>query len=285
MTSIDSWSEIEVANVQESSRLVSAKSVQPLKIFNPTSYCKTCHVMLSNYGGGMVSGDKINLAINCQDNSQLFLNTQANGRVFKTLDNKVAEQTIKGTVGENSIAVLFPDPIVLHSESTFHQIQHWDVKKSSLLFLVDWFNSGRMDMGEKFEFHSFKTALKVQLEGKTILQDQFCFDPKHNIATSPANFANYQTFFSAYLIGCEDDMKFIALNEKLLKLKTKAASDINYDLLEKSSLVSVSRVKRGVIILRALGKSRTDLQPIYEKIIEALSSKDILDYHPLKRKF
>lgn len=278
------WSEIEVANVQNTSRLISSKSVQPLKIFNPRSHSKTCHVMLSNYGGGMVSGDKINLAITCHSNTNLFLSTQANGRVFKSVDQEVSEQTIHGKVDENALLVFFPDPLVLHEQSVFTQNQVWDLKKTSLLFLVDWYNAGRTDAGEKFLFRSLNTEVRVTIEGKLELLDRFGFDPTINIPDSPANFKDYQSFFSVYLLGNLDDQRFTQLHKKLTSLKTKKSEDLKFNIFGNDSIVSVSEVKEGIIILRGLGKSKKDLHYLYEALITQLASEGILGFSPMNRK-
>lgn len=278
-------SEIEVASVKGKSRVISTKSVQPLKIFNPESYSHTCHVMFSNYGGGMVSGDKINIAINCQDGTNLFLNTQANGRVYKTVGQDVSEQNITGSIGKNALVVFFPDPVVLHEGSTFHQKQQWNIQNSSLLFLVDWYNSGRTDAGEKFKFNDLKSDLRVNINGKLRILDRFSFDPKTNIPDSPSNFQNYQTFLSAFWIGNEEDARFVRISKMLLDLKTKEASDLHFDVVGKNTVVSVSNVKEGVIILRALGKNRADLEDICQKILGEFSKEDMMNYNSLKRRY
>lgn len=279
------WSEIEIANVHNTSRLISSKSVQPLKIFNPKSHSKTCHVMLSNYGGGMVSGDKINLAVNCHNKSNLFLSTQANGRVFKSIDQEVSTQTIQGNLGDNAMLVFFPDPVVLHAESCFKQKQLWELKRTSLLFLVDWYNAGRTDVGEKFLFKSLETELRIKIEDKLEVLDRFGFEPDINIPASPANFQDYQSFFSVYLLGNTNDQRFIALQDKLLSLKTKEDDALNFKMLSKGSIVSVSKVKDGIIILRALGKSKKYLHHLYKALMTALASSEILGFCPMKRKF
>ena len=56
------WSELEVAQVQGRSRLITCRNLQPLKILNPAAPASSCHAVLSSYGGGMVAGDTIRLA-------------------------------------------------------------------------------------------------------------------------------------------------------------------------------------------------------------------------------
>lgn len=279
------WSQVEVAQVQEKSKLVTCKSVQPLKILNPASHNKSCHVVLSNFGGGMVSGDQINLHIICGACTNLFLSSQSNSKIFKSIDGAAAEQTITGALEENALAVVFPDPVVLQEGSVYRQVQHWEVQPKSLLFVVDWFHSGRMDMGERYAFSSFFSELKVTAKGKIVLLDRFAFSPEQHIATSPANFGQYQTMFSAYLIGSPGEERFEYLSQQLLQLRMPESAVLGFDMTSKDYVLSVVKAREGAYILRTMAKSRMDLQPLCDAILEALSSDLFLGYNPVKRKY
>ncbi|WP_162053192.1 urease accessory protein UreD [Pontibacter pamirensis] len=279
------WSHIEVCEVQEKSKLVTCKNVQPLKILNPASHNKSCHVVLSNFGGGMVSGDQINLHVTCGTQANLFLSSQSNSKIFKSVDGAAAEQTIKGTLEENALAVVFPDPVVLQEGSIYRQVQHWEMQPKSLLLVVDWFHSGRMDMGERFAFSSFFSELKVTAKGKPILLDRFSFSPEQHIATSPANFGQYQTMFSAYLVGTPGEEKFECLSQQLLQLRMPESTVLNFNMTAKDFVLTVVKAREGVYILRTMAKSRMDLQPLCDAILKALSSDMFLGYNPMKRKY
>jgi urease accessory protein len=285
MTPSHGWSQVEVAEVQEKSKLVACKSVQPLKILNPASHNKSCNVVLSNFGGGMVSGDKINLHITCGARTNFFLSSQSNSKIFKSVDGKSAEQTITGTLGENALAVVFPDPVVLQEGSIYRQVQHWDMQPKSLLLVIDWFHSGRMDVGEQYAFRSFFSELRVTARAKIKLLDRFAFNPEQHIATSPANFSHYQTMFSAYLVGTPGEERFEHLSCQLLQLQMPERAALDFSITSKNFVLSVAKAKEGIYILRAMAKSRMDLQPLCEAILKELSSDLFLGYHPMKRKY
>jgi len=274
-----------VAEVQAKSKLVSCKSVQPLKILNPASHNKSCHVVLSNFGGGMVSGDQINLQVTCGTRTALFLSTQSNSKIFKAVDGAAAEQTITGTLEENALAVVYPDPVVLQEGSIYKQVQHWEVQPNALLLVIDWFHSGRMDLGERYAFSSFFSELKVTAKGKTLLLDRFAFSPAQHIATSPANFGQYQTMFSAYLIGSPGEERFEQLSRQLLQFRMPEREAPHFTLTFEDCVLSVVKAKESVYILRAMAKSRIDLQPLCEALLQALASDLFLGYNPVKRKY
>ncbi|MCJ8164224.1 urease accessory protein UreD [Pontibacter sp. E15-1] len=279
------WSAVEVEVVRGKSRVVGCRSRQPLKILNPASHQASCHVVLSNFGGGMVSGDQIQLQLRCGAGSRLFLSTQANGRIFKSVDGAEACQTIAGTLAQNALAVLFPDPVVLQEGSRYRQVQHWDIQPKAVLLVIDWFHSGRMDTGERFAFHSFFSELRVTSAGKTLLLDRFSFQPRQHIASAPANFGEYQTIFSAYLVGTPGEALFEQLGERLLQLRMPERTALHFDMTNRNFVLSVVKAKAGVYLLRAMAKTRQDLQPLCDAILSALATDAYLGYNPLQRKY
>jgi len=267
------WSEIEVANVRGKSALITCKNIQPLKILNPGSVATGCHVVLSSYGGGMVAGDKIWLRLHGQANTRLLLSTQSNTKIFRSVDGAVAEQVIEGELAGNGLAVVFPDPVVLQENSRYRQVQHWNLAPGSLLVVADWLHSGRMDSGEKFAFNSFYSELKVSVAGRPVVLDRFVFNPGEHIATSPANFEQYQTVLSLYLVGSPEDARFALLAEALVALKMPESTELHFQMTAKEYLA------------RALAKSRLALDPLISQLMQVLAREELFGYNPLKRKY
>ena len=278
------WSELEAALVRGKTRLIACKNIQPLKILQPASPTAACHVVLSSYGGGMVAGDAIRLRISGQPGARLFISTQASTRVFRSIDGTVAEQHTVGELAENALAVVFPDPVVLQAASRYRQTQEWHLRPSSLLLLVDWFHSGRMDQGERFAFTSFHSELRVRVAGRLLVLDRFGFQPEENIAAAPANFAGYQSFFSVYLVGGPADARFQQLAEALKRLKLPGSTGPHFQLVNQEVVVAVTQARENVWVLRAAAHSRMALQPLCEALLAALAEGELLGYNPLGRK-
>jgi urease accessory protein len=274
-----------VASVRGRSRLVACKNIQPLKLLQPAAHSRAAHVVLSSYGGGMVAGDVIRLRVTVQAEARLIISTQASTRIFRSIDGAVAEQHTVGELGDNALAVVFPDPVVLQAESRYRQVQAWHLQPSSLLFLVDWFHSGRMDQGERFAFTSMHSELRVRVGGRLVALDRLAFEPAEHIATSPANFAEYQTFFSVFLVGSPDDARFQFLSEVLAGLKMEGSTGPHFRIGSQPYVVSVARARDNVWVLRAAAQSRMALQPLCDALLAALADEQLLEYNPLGRKY
>jgi urease accessory protein len=279
------WSVLDVAEVRGRSRLVACKNIQPLKLLQPASHGPAVHVVLSSYGGGMVAGDVIRLRTTVRAGARLIISTQASTKIFRSIDGAVAEQHTVGELGDNALAVVFPDPVVLQAESRYRQVQEWQLQPTSLLFLVDWFHSGRMDQGERFAFTSLHSELRVRVAGRLVVLDRFAFNPEEHIATSPANFADYQTFFSVFLVGSPDDARFQFLTEVLAQQKMPGGTGPHFSVSSQPCVVSVAKAREHVWVLRAAARSRMALQPLCDALLAGLADERLLGYNPLGRKY
>ena len=285
----EDWSELVVAAVRGRSRLVTCKSIFPLRILNPRSTTQCCHIVLSNFGGGLVQGDTIRLQISCEENSVLYVGSQANTRIFKNPDRSGPIQFVQGRLAEGALAVFNPDPLVPHQASSFKQIQEWSLENSSAFLLIDWLQSGRSLRGERFAYNAFTSEVRIRRENKTILLDTFESRPSDYSPSSMARFGPYETFLTIYFLGGRLDPVVDQLQGRYPNRERSAVKDLRdprNDLISlPQRIVSINPCKNGGYIVRALGRQRSDLQPIVDQLLDLLSRADLLGFNPLIRKY
>jgi urease accessory protein len=280
------WSKLTVAQVRQQSRLVASRSLQPLKIINPAAPAgPACHAVLASYGGGLVAGDSIRLRVRCEADSRLLLSTQANTRIFKSLDGSRAEQLTEGHLAANALAVVLPDPLVPQAASRYHQAQHWHLADSATLLLADWWHAGRTDLGEKFAFTTFSTELRVSVAGRLTLLDRFALRPEEHLATSQATFGPYHTALSLYLVGSPETERFQRLAAALRQLPPPGQTALHAQLAGQPYVVAVTQARENVLLVRALGNARLDLEPIYRAMSAVLAGEELLGFDALQRKY
>ena len=280
------WSALTVAQVRGQSRLVASRSHQPLKIINPAAPAgPACHAVLASYGGGLVAGDSIRLRVRCEEGSRLLLSTQANTRIFKSIDGRPAEQLIEGHLADHVLAVVLPDPLVPQADSRYRQTQHWHLAESATLLLADWTHAGRTDLGEKFAFTTFATELRVSVAGRLALLDRFALRPATHLATSQAVFGPYHSALSLYLVGPPAGAQFQRLAAALRQLPPPGQTALHASLAGRPCVVAATQARENVLLVRALGMSRLDLEPVYQAISAALAGVELLGFDALARKY
>jgi len=268
-------SRIEVNCINGISRLSALRSIQPLKILNPHNLSECCQVYLSSYGGGLVAGDKIALEIECKVNTKLFLGTQAETKIYKSIDGKLSHQSIQGVLHPHSIAVICPDALIPYKGSRFIQRQIWNIDSTATLVLIDWLHSGRSSLGENFEYQLLSSEVEIIMGHEKIILDRLRIEPQVHPVGRVGAFGAYQSYLNLYLVGELCDF----LVPQLKELLGKGSQD------RKRLWVTLNAVHKRGYCLRVLAKEKQDVFPLLKKILEIFSSAELLGFNPLSRKY
>jgi len=143
---------------------------------------------LSNYGGGMLQGDSVEVHVHVQSNAQLGVTTQGASRIYtQRIPNNVCQATLDAKVEKKGLLVWAPDPCSLFRKSSFQQVQKFTIDPTSSVALIDWFSSGRYRNGEHWAFDQLSTRTSLFFEEEDdipILQDAIHMDFKTLAASS-----------------------------------------------------------------------------------------------------
>ena len=278
-------SELVIANVHNQSRLVTCKVVTPLKIFNPDDCRETCHVVLSNYGGGFVQGDRVNIRFECGERARLFLGSQANTRIYKCEDKKDCSQHIQGILHDHAVAIVFPDPLVLHAASRFQQFQHWKLTRQSTLILSDVLFPGRLGIGEKFDFDSFLSRLHITLDSQLVIKDDFAFNPERDHPEHIGSFGRYAIFMNVYFVGPEMEACIQPLEVDMVNFGFPLPGQAPHLLSNRPAspgLFTINAVNGVGFILRALLNEPAQAIQLRDRICTLLRSFGIEENIPMR---
>jgi urease accessory protein len=276
----ESHTQIVLKEVEGRTSLVNSKINRPLRIFSLKNN-KACQVVFSNYGGGFVEGDEILMDIDCKANTTTVFSSQANTRVYKSINGKTSRQAINGTLEDDAFVAVLCDPIVLHSNSIFEQKQNWSMAKTACLLVADWFEAGRILNGERFVFESFKSEFKVDLDGEIAIWDKFRFEPSINDANSPAAFLNHSCYLNIFLIG-SDSLPKIKKVDAILK---EIASNYLYPAStlvanEASVFGAYTKINNTVSLIRCSASNTDLLRPVMKALAASLSDVELLGFDP-----
>ncbi|KAJ1568615.1 hypothetical protein HK096_005900, partial [Nowakowskiella sp. JEL0078] len=151
---------------------------------SPSSHRHCLTAFLVSYGGGLVSGDTINISIDIGANVSLCLLTQSSTKVYKrkTASNSLpsvadVHQYLDFNIGLNSLLALLPEPVTCFAESDYHQQQTFTMDPLGSLILLDWFTSGRASRGESWKFQRYSSRNVVKFkDGDAIVRDSLLLD-------------------------------------------------------------------------------------------------------------
>jgi urease accessory protein len=278
---------IQVTQNGNQSRLTTCKSIAPLKLINPRTHNPYCSVILSGYGGGMVEGDHIDLQIQCDPNTTLYLGTQALTKIYKTPNNIPSTQTLTGSLDANACAAILPDPIVPFANSIFHQKQNWHLEPNACLILADSHTSGRRAFGEHFDYTQYISNITLSTPERPILIERYHSEPAIHKPNLTGTFGNYDVVFNLFIAGTPNEPRYTHL---ISSLQNTLAPHIQLPRTTGNTphppgdlLLSYSQAKPQLFVIRALSKNVESLTPLYQAIGNAIAHPSILNDNPLTR--
>ena len=137
----------------------------PLKLISPrpAAHTKCILVFLLTYGGGLVSGDAIDLSVSVTASAKLAIVTQGSTKVFKAINREtVTRQKIDVVIEGDGALVYLPDPVQPFGASLYEQNQFFRLDPTrGNLCVLDWVSEGRTAMGERWKLWSWRGRNEV----------------------------------------------------------------------------------------------------------------------------
>lgn len=235
----------------------------------------------------MVEGDHIDLQIQCNPNTTLYLGTQALTKIYKTPNNIPSTQTITGTLHPNACAIVLPDPVVPFANSIFHQNQNWHLHPNACLLLADSHTSGRHAFGEHFHYTRYTSNITLTTPERPILIDRYHSEPEKHHPNTTGAFGPYHVVFNLFIAGTPNEPRYThlttTLQNTLAPLIELPRTTGNTPATPGDLLLSYSQAKPQLFIIRALSKNVESLTPLYQIIGQAIAHLSILNENPLTR--
>jgi urease accessory protein len=169
--------ELRVEMVAGESTVVTARASSPLKILIPSPRGPSVSACFSTYGGGLVAGDEIGVDVELGDGARCYLSTQASTKIYRNPGLLPCGQTLKATLGRESVLVLAPDPVQAFGGSRYRQRQEFHLQRNSGLVVADWLSSGRVARGERWAFARYESRNEIFVNGKRLAVDSLLLDP------------------------------------------------------------------------------------------------------------
>jgi urease accessory protein len=165
---------LQIVRHGERSVVGRAFAASPLKLLTPRNHGSAAWVYSATYGGGLVDGDAIRLAVDVAPRAAAFISTQSSTKAYRSA--RGTSTRLDALVGDGGLLVVSPDPTVCFAGSTYRQAQHVDLSGTGALVLVDCLSSGRRAAGERWAFDRYSSRTTVRVDGRLIFYDGLSLD-------------------------------------------------------------------------------------------------------------
>ncbi len=190
-----------IANVRGRPVCVRDEASEPLKLLCPDHGSAAAWLYASSYGGGLVAGDRIELAIEVQQHTAAVLTTQASTKVYHQHAGRGAQQHLHATVAPGGLLACVPDPLTCFADASYDQTQRFDLAADASLVLVDWLTAGRAAMGESWQLAHYASRNDVRIDGRLIAREATRLDRDEGPLTDPLATGGDHCLATVLLVG------------------------------------------------------------------------------------
>ena len=230
---------LEVELVFGESTAISSSATSPLKLLTPCPRGQSVWAYASNFGGGLVAGDETRLDLRIGPGARCFMGTQASTKIYRNPSRLPCSHTTHAMLEQSSLLVFAPDAVQAFAGSSYRQRQEFHLANDSALVLVDWFTSGRVARGERWDFEHFQSRNDVFLDGSRIFVDSLVLNSNDGPIESQHRTDRFNCFAMMLLIG-----------EPLQKAALDLIAEISSRPVERNSalLSSASPIQNGAVL-------------------------------------
>jgi len=173
-------------------------STYPLKLLSPRidqDYVSVVYVL--TYGGGLVGGDRIELAVEIKEGARLVMLSQGSTKVFKSrsghrrsarsqgsLPDAITTQIMDVTVDYRAMLFLLPDPVTCFRSAKYNQLQTFRLAGAASAVILDWVTSGRRSLGEEWVFSRYYSINEIWVNDECVAKDVMLLEGQESQAPS-----------------------------------------------------------------------------------------------------
>jgi urease accessory protein len=130
------------------------------------------HVQVVNPTAGILEGDRLESSIVAEAGAALLVTTPSASRLFRMTGGGHASGRQHFAVAREATLEVFPEPIVPHRGSTYHQETTIEAAEGSTLLFIDQLMPGRLAHGEAWSWDRLVLGLTVRRAGELILRER-----------------------------------------------------------------------------------------------------------------
>lgn len=190
------------------------------------------------YGGGLVSGDCVDLNVDVGEKCTLLLLTQGSTKVFKMRGlgcsghepvprTLTTRQTMRFLIQPSSTLLVLPSPVTCYQSSRYLQVQRFDVRcaHTSSLVLLDWITPGREHLlrkDERWAFESYRSRNEVRVAGRVVIRDVLLLEQDDTSSLSLAERTHpYSIYANLFLLGPTSQPLIASLQEEFTRIQQR----------------------------------------------------------------
>ena len=226
--------DLRLAKLKGKTSPTRAYSTAPLRVqrpFYPAAAPENCQSVIVHTAGGMVGGDRLEMAITAEPDTQALVTTAAAHKVYRSLGSWT-EQTIQLTVGAGAYVEWLPQELILFNGGRFWQSVRVDVAPGGVWLGWDITRFGRSARGETLTTGQWRSQTEIWQRGTPLWIDRQQLTGGSEVLNSYHGLAGYPVVGTFLLLGQPLSPEHLSCIRKLPALASDAPGDTGITLLD-----------------------------------------------------
>lgn len=241
---------VDLRRVGRKTTITRIRACNPLKLLAPRREDQSAWIIASSFGGGLVSGDRIDLSVNLGSGASAYMGTQASTKIYRSSQGQGASQAMRVTIDHEGLLVLAPDPVTCYRDAAYDQSQRFDLVGSASLVLLDWLTAGRIASGERWTMRRYRCQNDVYIDGDHVYADATLLSDTFGPIDAMFRVGPYNCLATMVVVGNRlkgiarqfvDDVEAIPLGDNLPMISS--ASEFDGGTVVRVASTSTSSVK------------------------------------------
>lgn len=144
--------------------IAEAFAASPLRLLAPRNHGHAAWVFLANLGGGLVDGDRVDVRVHAEADTDALVSTQSATKVYRSPSG--CSQRLEVRAAEGAAIAIVPDPLICFAGARYEQVIDVSLAAEASLVLFDAYTSGRAARGERWQFEQFQSRTTIAREGR-----------------------------------------------------------------------------------------------------------------------
>ena len=221
-------------------------------------------VHLHNVSGGLLGGDRLELAVHVGAHAQAQVTTTGATRIYRPrVEAPRTSQWNEITVGENGVLEYLPDAVIPFAGARFSQRTSIQLAEGAGLFWWEILAPGREARGEIFEYESVELETDLVAEGRLVAAERTRLEPRKRGLAAIGRLEAYRTWASFYIcrVGVE--------GAEWLRMENELREILGALGRREDALWGVSTLPAHGLIVRCAAKRGRDVLPGFHAVWRA----------------
>ena len=231
-------------------------------LYPENSLPEMAYLYVMSPSGGILQGDRYRIDVLLKNKAIAHMTTQGATNIY-SMNTNFASQIVNITVDENCYLEYIPDQIIPHKNSRYYQKVNLNVHNNSTLIYSEILTSGRVAMGESFEYDIcyLRTHCKNQDKKIRFIENEK-IEPKKQRLGNFGILGKYSIVGTVYILTRKEDV--IELENTIIKnIRNTDVVSVGMSILPDES----------GIVIRILGNKTDSIFDVVFKTLEITRKK------------